>query len=88
MLTLLQVADGGVSGQFVSAAEARAFYERYALGNARLARNFELPYPFFDDDFSMYPQTPARRADLAQDALVRMVGVVANLLQGPGSQAS
>ncbi|KUR78740.1 hypothetical protein [Novosphingobium sp. Fuku2-ISO-50] len=88
LLKLLQVADGGVSGQFVSAAEARAFYERYALGNARLARNFELPYPFFDDDFSMYPQTPARRADLAQDALVRMVGVVANLLQGPGAQAS
>lgn len=88
LLKLLQVADGGVPGQFVSAAQARDFCETFALGNARLARRFGLPSPLFGDDFSMYPDTPPRPADLAQDALVRMVGIVANLLQGAGARPS
>jgi len=92
LLDALRATDGGVSGQLVSAAEARDFYETFAQGNARLFARFGpesgSSAPFFGDDFSMYPETPARRDDLAQDALVRMVGIVANLLQGRGARPS
>jgi hypothetical protein len=79
LLDALRAADGGRAGQFVSMAQARAFYDRFALGNARLARRFGLQ-SLFGNDFTMYPETPPPPGDLAQAALERMMAVVAGLL--------
>jgi len=80
LLDALRAVDGGIAGALVSAAQARTFYDRFALGNAALERRFGLPQPVFGDDYSMYPETPPAPGDLAQAALERMVAVAANLL--------
>jgi hypothetical protein len=83
----LRALDGGVPGQFVTIAEARAFADRFAAGNARLATRFGLAEPLFGDDFSMYPERPPDPAELAHAAMVRMVDVVAKLLARPPQRA-
>jgi hypothetical protein len=80
LLDALRAVDGGAAGQFVSTAQARAFYARFAPGNVRMARRFALPQPPFGDDFTMYPETAPTPDDLAQAALDRMAAVMATLL--------
>jgi len=80
LLEALRAADRGIAGAFVSAAQARTFHDRYAHGNAALARRFQVRQPLFGDDFSMYPDTPPHPAALTQAALERMVAVITNLL--------
>jgi hypothetical protein len=80
LLDALRATDGGVAGAFVSAAQARAFYDRFALGNAVLVRRFGLPQPLFGDNFSMYPESPPSPGAYAQAALERMMAVTATLL--------